>query len=244
MKKVLLFALTLSTFFGLAGVGVLADKPGTIAAVNLKAVIEPTDSSGSACQILSDGGGPYVHGQEGVSAIFDNSGDLIINFQTGKTPIRGVAFDYSSPYTGPDDDPPATPKTPVSGTYPRAFLSTIPQSNVGSSIPLQSLSIGASECVQLSWFYTLNDAKKTQWRHNFHRTSSASGLDVSQTAYGVVTRIDADTWEVDPAATAACNSSVPGPALARLVDTPTVGRFQFNNDGLYSLRFKLTLVRK
>ncbi|MEK6285866.1 MAG: hypothetical protein AABO57_09015 [Acidobacteriota bacterium] len=244
MKRVILFTLTLTMLSGLTAVGVLAEKPGTIAAVNLKAVIEPTDSSGSACQILSDGGGPYVHGQEGVSASFDNSGDLIINFQTGKTPIRGVAFDYSVPYTGLDNDPPTTPKQPVSGTYPRAFLSTIPQNNDGSYIPLQSLSIGASECVQLSWFYTLNDAKKTQWRHNFHRTSSASGLDVSQTAYGVVTRIDADTWEVEPAGTAACNNSVPEPALARLKDTPTVGALRLNNDGLYSLRFKLTLLRK
>jgi hypothetical protein len=215
-----------------------------IPTVYLRAIIEPFDTSGNACQILSDGLGQYVHGQEGVSASFDDSGDLIINFQTGKTPIRGVSFDYSVPYTGADDAPPSTPRVPVSGTYPRAYLSTIPQANGGSYIPIQNMAIEASQCVQLSWFYTLNDAKKTQWRHNFHRTSSSDGLDVSQTAYGVVTRVGQDEWRVEPDATAACNSNVPGPALARLKDTPTVGAFQLNNDGLYSLRFKLTLYRK
>ncbi len=245
MKRVTLFTtLTLTICFGLTAVGVLADKPGTIPAVYLKAVIQPTDSSGSTCQILSDGGGQYIHGQEGILASFDNSGNLIIDFQTGKTVQRTVTFDYSSSYAGFDSAPPSTPHTPVSGTYPRAYLSTIPQSNDGSYIPLQNLSVGASECVQLSCMYILDDAKKTQWRHNFHRTSSSDGLDVVETSYAVVTRIDANTWEVEPSASAPCNSSVPSPSLARLKDTPTVGPLRLNNDGLYSLRFKLTLIRK
>ena len=129
-----------------------------------------------------------------------------------------MGFDYSAPYSGPDVDPPATPKPPVSGIYPDVFLSTIPQTGAVSYTPIQSLSIGASECVELSWSYTLNDSKKTQWRHNFHRTSSASGLDMSQTAYAVVSRLNADSWEVEPSSTASCNSGSPAPALARLVD--------------------------
>jgi hypothetical protein len=92
--------------------------------------------------------------------------------------------------------------------------------------------------------YTLDDANKTMWRHNFHRTTSADGLDAVETSYRVVKRIDANTWEVEPAASAPCNGGVPAPALARLKDTPTIESLQLNNDGLYYLPFKLTLIRK
>ena len=231
------FSIALLFMFCLSA-DVFAQKP-----VNLKVIIQPTDSLGNTCKITSDGAGPYVHGQAGVSASFDTDGFFSVNFQTGKNVQRTVTFDYSSPYTGFDSAPPQDAHAPTSGTYPRAYLGAIPEDS-STYIPAQNLPIGSSECLQLSWHYTLNDANKTQWRHNFRRTSSTDGLDVVETSYAVLTRIDANTWEVEPVASAPCNNSVPAPALARLKDTPTVSSLQLNNDGLYYLPFKLTLIRK
>jgi hypothetical protein len=59
----------------------------------------------------------------------------------------------------------------------------------------------------------------------------------------VVTRPTATTWEVEPKA-AGCNLSPAVPSVGRLLETPTVGKLKFTDDGLYYMPFKMLLTAK
>ena len=71
------------------------------------------------------------------------------------------------------------------------------------------------------------------YAQNFPNSSSAS--------YAVVTRIDANTWEVEPKAST-CNTGAA--TVAELNDLPLTGPGGLTNNGMYYMPFKLTLVRK
>src|SRR6476646_929411 len=94
-KRFSVVALTLIGGSMLLGRPIWAAKPGTTPPVALTVTVHDTDSTGTLCQICSDGGGAYVDGTDGVSANIDQYGNIIINFQTGRNPLRKLHYEYS-----------------------------------------------------------------------------------------------------------------------------------------------------
>jgi hypothetical protein len=250
MKKIFLLVLSLSLSSGFVLVRALAQKPKTYptvplivsfrdaGAVNCDATIDPR----CADRIRSDGNGAYTHGSQGVSAVIDQYGYLNINFQTTDTPVRQVYFDYSVPFL-PPLDPAAAHTPPAPGLQPKAHLTTLPVGD-GNYTPIQNMLLGGSQCVKLGFTFTWADKKKTQWRNNFHR-SDTFPEQYAKTSYGVVTCVAADalgkctSWTLEPKGDCSGYDSI-----AELIDTPTVGPFNFTDNGLFYLPFKLALVRR
>jgi hypothetical protein len=196
-------------------------KPDKTAAVPLTVVVED-----AGMRIRSDGQGPYVNGQQGVSAHIDEWGNLIINFQSRRAADRKLYYDYSEPLDGQIPGGEVAP--------PNNYFSTLRQPETG--VKMQQLAVGASQCVVGGPQYTLEDEKKTQYRHSFHRGGI---FDVSDTAYLLVTRTGGTTWTVDSVNTCS-GGNWDGAAL--LISTPTVGKFDFANLGRYRMPMRLLLT--
>ena len=109
VKRFSVVALTLIGGSMLLGRPIWAAKPGTTAPVALTVTVHDTDTNGMACQICSDGGGGYVDGTDGVAANIDQYGNIIINFQTGRNPLRKLHYEYSGALEGQTVHPPADP---------------------------------------------------------------------------------------------------------------------------------------
>jgi hypothetical protein len=197
--------------------------------VSLEAVIEPLDSMGNACGICSDEGGAYIDGQDGVAAGFDKFGNLIIDFQAARTPFRTVSFDLDTPF---DQD--AVPLGRI--TAADSYLSTIhaPQE------PMQLMAPNTSQCASGVVTYTLADAERTQFRLYFQRP--LADFDMSLTSNLVVTRVNAETWTVEAQASGCPTAGVH--TIARVIDTPTKGPFEYTDRGLYVVPLKMTLTRR
>ena len=196
-----------------------ASKPVTYSPVPLKVTID------SSLQITAEDGSPYENGQGGTTANFDKYGNLIVSFG------RPVCFDYG--VYGVEDPP--------TGCYNNSYISTVPKQQGDGA--LQELGLGLSQCVQLNWQF--RDASNVLWRNGFHRNRDLPGSQAG-TSYAVVTRTDADTWEVEPRAD---NLSCPGydnPAgMARVFTQESVrGKWVYTDYGLHSLSFRLTLTRQ
>lgn len=247
MKKALLPTLCMMLCYGIVAIQGFGQKPGTPVVTPLKVTIQNFDSTGTFPRIRSDCWNaavpncPYVDGLEGVSASFDKSGNLQVDCQSSKTQIRQVYFDYGNPNTG---DPSQVFMPPPPGShvppYPTGFQNmarvvTDPPVNAPFT-PLQNLSIGAVQCVGLAVTFQLNG---TGWRSNFRKGNNFPNTPLA--SYGVVTRLDANTWEVEPRASS-CN---PGTAtVGELNDIPLSGPGSLTNNGMYYLPVKITLVRK
>lgn len=237
--------MTKSTFGPLAGALVilagLAYGPGTGSASAAKPTPHPTyppvpvvvtvedfDSDGNACRICDDGLGSYVNGFQGVLANIDAYGNIIVNFNASDTPtVRKLQFDYSQPV-----DPANMFRPPAARN---SYLST--QTHPAGS--LQVMTIGTAQCIHANFQFRDVDTPKTLYRSGFQN----SVFDISQTAYLVVTRVNADVWEVEPKSTVGgCNDATA--TVARLMSNPTHGNGPTIDRGLYRLPFKMTLVRQ
>jgi hypothetical protein len=195
-------------------------------------------------RVESDGMGDYVDGVDGVSARLDRYGNLLVNFQTdSRTVRRSVFFDYScaadlatSAITCGNS--PAEPPTGFQGS---AYISTVCR-EVGTGLPcssprIQDMTIATGQCVQLNWEFT--DGSGQSWRNGFHRNRD---LPLQEgTAYAVVTRMDPDTWTVEPGA-ASCQTGMPGVARTFRVET-VKSKWLFHDLGTFWLPFKLTVTR-
>lgn len=209
--------------------GLAAQRPNTTTPVPLTVVVDDDGTS-----ITSDAGGPYVDGQDGVAANIDKYGNLIINFQTGKTPVRKLYYDYSDPQDGQLPGGLLAP--------PNNYVSTIRQE--GDTTKMQDLAIGQSQCVRANVTYTTDD-EKTQFRLLFQR--SGTGADVEETAYLRATRTENETdgrrtWTVESESSSGCDNGYPG--IARLIDTPLVGKFRYTDRGRYHMPFRLFLTER
>ena len=231
MKRYSMLALSL-TLFGCSFVtAASSQKPGTSPPVSLEVQIEATDSLFTPCAICSDGLGPYVDGQDGVSAKFGKYGDLVVDFQSG-APVRTVSFTYYP--AGANSSPPAIPVVaPKTYTF-RVF---------NPYVNLQDMSLGMSQCVGMTWNYT--NGGSTTRTHGFRFNRG----DLTQTAYALFTCTDADasgrctTWEAEPKQTA-CNPAA-NASIARVRDSQTVhGKTTDTDYGLFQMPFKLTLTRQ
>ena len=206
-------------------------KPGTSTPVSLEVHIESTDSLFTPCAICSDGLGPYVDGQSGVTARFGKYGDLVVDFQSSAA-IRTVNFTYNP--AGNNSAPLAIPVV-APKTY--TFKAFEPYVN------LQDMPLGMSQCVGMTWNYT-NGSNITR-THGFRFNRG----DLTQTAYAVFTCTSADgtgsctTWEAEPRGSA-CNPPA-NVSIARVRDSQTVhGKTTDTDYGLFSMSYKLTLIRR
>jgi hypothetical protein len=209
--------------------GLAAQKPNTTTPVALAVVVDDVGT-----RITSDAGGPYVDGQDGVAANIDKYGNLIINFQTGKTPVRKLYYNYDDPQDGQTLGGDLAP--------PNNYVSTIRQE--GDTTKMQDLAVGQSQCVRANVTYTTDD-EKTQFRVLFQR--GVTGIDVEETAYLHVTRTANETdgrrtWTVDSESTSGCDNGYSG--IARLIDTPLVGKFKYTDRGRYHMPFRLFLTER
>lgn len=242
MKRKRLCYVGLALCLTIAVISVGAQKRTTYTPVRLGVTIETADSSGTPSQIQSDGQYDYYDGTDGVAASLDQNGNLIIDFQTTSTPLRHVNFNYSRPF--PPND---TQSQPPSGPQADSYLATLQRNEDSAYVALQNMAVREdgndhAQCVRLGWTFNSQDGA-TQWRNSFQR--NLSPFDISQTSYGVVTRTNADTWEVEPK-----GSPCPGlpnsglPTVARISHNSTRGKLVHNDDGLYYMPFKLTLRRR
>jgi hypothetical protein len=212
-----------------------AAKPNTTTPVPLNVVVD--DSAGM--RVTSDGLGAYSDGVDGVGANIDQYGDVIINLQTTNVSYRKVQYSYAEPLDGQ-----ALPA--ILASYLDADRSISPEYSYLSTLranaadpKLQDLPVSAQSCLEGGFAFTLPDAKKTQYRNSFHR--GGTNVDRSaETSYLIATRVDSDTWTLEPAA--GCGFPLEG--VAQLIETPTVGKFSFKDRGLYHMPMKLTLSRK
>jgi hypothetical protein len=203
-----------------------AEKSATTKPVPLRVTVHDTDSDGFACGMCSDGLGDYVDGIDGVAAALDQYGNIIINFQTGRSPVRKLHYDYSFPLQGQTLQPPTDP--------PNNYFSTV---GLPGSPLRQLMPVGSEQCIVGGPLATLDDFDKTQYRNVFHR--EWAGFDYTDTSYLVVTRTSTTTWEVEPKS-ASCNTGIP--KVMRLLQTPTRRQFNFTDDGLYQMPLRMTLT--
>jgi hypothetical protein len=184
--------------------------------VALKVTVLPVDSIGNECRICSDGQGQYLDGIDGVAARLDAYGNVIIDFGTGNQRFRELRFDFSRPVDPANTYQPPAPRT-------NSYLST--QTHPAGHI--QNMPVGTEQCIQSNLTFNVGSAL---YRIHFQRPLTG---DVSQTSYLVVTRTNADTWELEPGE-AACNTGI-----------PTRAKLFFNGDrGEWYMPFRMILERR
>lgn len=224
-------AVTVLVLLGCVAGGTLqAQKFAKYSPVSLDVVIESSDSFGGACGICSDEGGAYLDGIDGVTAEFDQYGNLIIDFLAGRsqTPFRKIQYDFRQPY--------------ADGAVDRGVVA--PDDNYMSTVhapqtPMQLMGPGSTQCAGGIVTYTLDDAKRTQFRVYFQRPLAP--FDMSMTSGLLVTRVDENTWTVE---TKNAGCADPSPGVGRLIETPTKGAFDYSNRGLYQMPLNMTLTRR
>ena len=193
-------------------------KPGTYSPVPL---IVTVDSLGGTCAICGDAldrSGVYTDGVDGVKATIDQYGNIIIDFQTTRTKIRGLKYYYPEP--GPGGVPP--------GDGSHHYFSTLKLIAGGA---LQAMPIGNTVYVASCPLYD-DPSGQPQYRHGFYRDCQGGfGQEGSRL---VVTRTAVTEWKVEPE---------PG-AIARVFSITTTGHTQVVDYGLMSLPFKMILAAK
>ena len=192
---------------------------GSQTPVALSVTIEDTDSNNNACDICSDGD-PYVNGQEGVSAQLDEWGNLIVAFGQ-----RSVDFSFEHPDLAS-----------ASGSHVSSYIAT------RRSGPLQSLAEGTSVCAEMNWVF--RDAAN-EYKLLFQRDGGGPLADVDASAWAVVTRVDEDTWSLEPRA---CDAPPDGRFAgadyeAALMSLPNRGKADVTAYGIEAMPFRLTLSR-
>ena len=192
-------------------------KPGTYTPVPLVVTIDPVDSWGNPCGICgdaTDGSGVYTDGLDGVKATIDQYGNIIIDFQTTRTKMRGLKYHYLTT---------TTPVPPGDGSH--HYFSTLPL----DKRPLQTMAEG--DLIHVASCPLYDDASgQPQYRHGFYRDCQSGVVDGAKL---VVTRTSTG-WVVEPE---------PG-ALAWVFSITTTGRAQVFNYGLLALPFRMTLTAK
>jgi hypothetical protein len=220
--------------------------------LSLNVQVMSSDSYGNSAGILPDNiGSTYVDGVQGVCANFDKYGNLIVNFACTQTSAtRNLWFIMTNPHaatscsTSVSASPPNPQTTGISYTN---YLSTVPATDLGPNthVALQNLQPGTSECIQLGTLYTFKNKQGTSYRLAYHRISNNTGFwEIPNTPYAVVTRSgDGSYWNVEPDYLSSCNAgkyvNVPD-----VITTPTVGPFNFEDCGTYTVPFRFILTPK
>jgi hypothetical protein len=158
-------------------------KPGTVPPVNLRVTI----SDDAANKIKSDGNGDYENGVDGVSAYFDQYGNLQFDSNSGMSrrsgpAIRKLNFYFDSPITGYSATIPATNPN---GNYRMVTW-------IYGQTPMQSLSVGGSETgIGLGGGFTSQISSSTDWNFNLRYGVEQNNATLN---FVMVTHPDADHW--------------------------------------------------
>ena len=223
MRKLSLVGVVLSLLM-IVPVSSAGQKPPKLTPVPLNVTVHGL-VNGDACQIcgdayeLSGADTVYRHGQDGVEAVIDDFGNLILNFQTNVTRIRFLQYDYGT-----------APPVGLDGDGSRHYLSTIEVNQ--ADVPLQDLGLSGNATSQnVRSCPSYYDDRGVQYRHAFQRNC---GGDATGTSFLVVTRVDDDTWTLEGS----------GSSVADVFHLSTRGKTTYIPDGDYALRFKMTLTRQ
>jgi hypothetical protein len=216
--------------FGLVA-PVAAQKKGSTA-VPLRVIVQPVDSAGTFMQTTGDSGptlpSEYVHGVDDVYAVLNDQGGLTVDFQPTASSPRQVYFDYSQPI-GDATAPPASIPT-YSGL--RTHLTA-------SNTPLQDMAVPSTQCIPLGTAFI--DGAGTQYRNSYQARNIVS-VDTSATAFGTITRLDANTWLLE-SGSGLCNNA--NAHITKLIKNVTSrGKTTYADQGAFVLGFSMRLIRK
>ena len=205
-------------------------KPG-LTTVPLVVTLQPTDSAGTAMQTTGDAGpdlpSEYVHGVDEVYAIINGTGGLTIDFQPAAASPRAVYFDYAI----------GTGTAPPSGTM---VYSGVRTHLTSANTPLQSMPVGSTQCIAFGTSFTYADG--TNYRNSYQATNIGS-VDTSATAFGQVTRLDANTWLLE-SREGLCNTAARA-HVAKLIKGTTVrNKTTYSDQGAFVMGLSLRLARK
>jgi hypothetical protein len=195
-------------------------------------IVEPVDSAGTWMQTTGDLGpelpSEYVHGVDDVYAVINEQGGLTIDFQPTAASPRQVYFDYSQP-VGDAMAPPAS----------AAVYSGLRTQLTSSNTALQTMAIPSTQCIPLGTSFI--DSTGTQYRNSYQSRNIVS-VDTRATAFGQITRLDANTWLLE-SRDGLCNGA--NPHVAKLIRNATVkGKTTYVDQGAFVLGFSMRLIRK
>ena len=226
----------------------MANKPGTTSAVSLTVTIAstcPTTDPYAPCRIKGDDQGAYTDGVQNVKAVLDQYGNFIFDTNNSRSSaIRFIKHDFSARHADTLGTADGAPKPDTT----RGFYFSMVKSQLSTGkVHLQSMPYGADagghdkQCVAFSSGYSLPNSKLTA-RLSFHRGHEDN--EKSPTAYGVVHRVDVNTWTIKPGKGWDC----PNVDAANRAQTDDVAAVR-NDDGsalygYYHLPFIFTLKRK
>jgi hypothetical protein len=195
--------------------------------VPLIVTVHDTATDGSDCGICSDRLGDYVDGEDGVKAVIDQYGNLIIDFQTGRTQGRGLEFRKADGMTF------------ATGT--NQYMATITHSPTHSDdpdptyVPLQQMVVGDPPQRVRSCPTYDDDVTGRRYVHSFQRDCYVANSAADDSSFLWVTVVaNLTEWTVEST----------GSHEATVFDVPTKGRIQGFHPGDRPLPFRMTLRAK
>jgi hypothetical protein len=221
MKKMVILIVALGIFgcLGNSSFGQRRTLP-----VRLNVTID--DIVSQTAGIQSDGAGAFQDGQHAVTAVLTEYGWF--NFISGTRTVTAV---YSTPIE--ILTPLATPSESGTGVTVKTFV---------TSLKIQDMAIGQSQCVGMAVNFSYNDPARTV-RTIGYRAGRGT---ITTTGYVLITHPNADTWILEPTPQTSCGGTDNSlDNIARIRDATTKGRPTPDIDyGRYYLPFRLTLTRQ
>ena len=206
----------LAIALGLAIIAFAASAAGPAKEISIS--IAFGDSAGD--RIMSDGGGAYINGANGVSAVFDASGDSDLNTQSSRC-NRMLLLNFADPQTTPWS-------RPFIQQYVQAFLSTSgAQTLEGNPITnrLLGMDVGQTALTNLNINFS---TPGLVWFIRFNPSFSGATT-------VLVTRVSQDTWTIYAAG---------ANATAKLLSYPPKGKYVLTDHGNFLMPFELTVKLK
>jgi hypothetical protein len=231
----------LATAFGVmvaapASVGAQKGKPPSV--VPLRVVVQPIDSAGTFMPTTGDSvtvpdsepGLPneYVHQVDDVYAVITEMGGVLIDFQPTPAAPRRVNFSYANP-VGQAIAPPA-------GQYSYSGLRMHMNS---TNVSLLAMAIPSVQCIALGTAFGYSDGS---FYRNSYQAKDLVSVNTTDTAFGQVTRLDANTWLLE-SRDGLCNSSYSH--VAKLIkDVKVKNKVTYVDQGAFAIGFSMRLTRK
>jgi hypothetical protein len=175
-------------------------------------------------------GGDYSDGVDGVAVSFESDGNFVIR----ATGTRQFYYEYDEPLVGtlpagygvPADPFAAVPPDQADANTPHgvytsgnAFITL-----KTSTVACQNMAIPSSQCIRIAANYA--DSPSVRYRQTYQRTTGSGLADaqLDNTAWGIITRVDADTWTVESGVGSCTPVALDAPGAARVIRIETLPR--------------------
>jgi hypothetical protein len=253
MNKRLSIIAALALCAGLAVSTAQAGKNPPLAAVPLIVTVhdDPTTAS-SPYNLRSDGRGAYQNGVDGVAVTLESDGNFVIR----ATGTRQFYYEYDEPLAGTLPEGYGVPADPLTAILPDQAGAAAPHAVLASgnafitlktgTVAIQNMTVGSSQCIRIAANYA--DSGTVRYRQTYQRTSGSGLADpqVDNTAWGIVTRVDANTWTVESGVGSCPPVVLDAPGAARVIRLEDLSRNRTltTNLGRFNLPFKMTLTRQ